>query len=1518
MDGGRELRYTPFDALHAPSESHAMNGRAVAPLFSGLLASLVVLPASAWDQAENRARAEAVRSLFARDNLVAWCIVPFDAKKRGPEERVAMLKRLGIKRFAYDWRAEHLPTFDREVGLLKKEGIELTAVWFPANLGDEARQLLAVIEKHRLKPQLWVSMGGGGPARSAEEQRRKVEEHALALRPIAEAAAKLGCSVALYNHGSWFGEPENQLAILDALRLPNVGIVYNLHHGHDHLDRFPQILDRIKPHLLALNLNGMVKGGDRAGKKILPLGQGDEDLRLLQTIADSGWRGPVGILGHTEDDAEERLQDNLDGLAWLVPQLLGKPTGPKPTSRTLKKPPAAAPAPGAGWLADGKPEYRTPPLVVECVARLTGKEGYNILVACDTKQSAAHWELFTMPGSGLLTAYLPGRKPDHVRSRIDICDGKIHAVGMILDRDRVRLYVDGKEVASTPTQATGGKVVPGGLGFGRLAEGGLGCAGTLLRVRLTAGERRPAGPDDPLAADDHTIGTWRFGAAGTEAADLSKLKNPARPAARLDSKSVIPPPGPNLVPADSRLKATLIDRSAADAYLAVRADGTGRVFVGGREKLFVFEPDGKGGFLPRRELYRFPPDSILIGLEYRGDDLYVLACHGLYLIPGGRVKRDGLTPRRILWGVPLDYHISFHCLTWGPDGQLYLDHGDPLLNYGDWSRPDHWGCWTLFAGPDGTKVPYTGAGAVLKVRPNGEMPRVLARGLRGPVGLAFDRHWDLFTNDNDHESRADLYAPMRLLHVSPQADFAWPRGWMASKSPDRADLLDSIHPALGRGVPCDLAYCDEPTLPDLRGSLLLCRWDRSAVTRHTLTRKGSGFTADDQVFAQGSNQCRPTGIAVDASGRVFVTSLYLGGNVVTPHCPSDLVVIAPAGRWRPPFDETRASADELWAALDGPSWETRRRAHTELLRRGGEALAPAIERLGRVRDGEPAAAHLPWLAAAVGGRQATAALTRLAADRHRPESRLQSLRALAAFPALAAPVPVFTDALADASGPIRLAGLEGLLALGVSGPTVRVAELASGPDPTLRQAAATLLARTASVEDLDRLARSSEASARLASVLAAGIRLTVPPADAGPPRGVALHFPKGNAFFSPQLRFADRTDPVDLAPLGPVGSYTTAQRWAAGSHTPAEEHLFDLLAATLHDRDDRVKSQATFYLGWLRDVRTEAGVARVHREARTRGLLDRPPVVVKKAWQIGRLSDPAFGQTLERGPIDLTATFGTGREQRAWKMTAADSGTFPLPAGAGAVYVYFRLQSRDRQPALLSVPAGAVHIWHNGRAVAPEPDGAALLDLQPGSNDVLLRTTGAALREPTIRVRTGVSVELPEKADGATLAERLRGAKGTTAIPPGFLSFDWSVEGRKGDAARGRKLFGSLGCVRCHAITADQAGGGAPSLAEARKRFTSAHLVESILLPDRQVAEEFRATQVVLLDGRTLTGVVLRESATEIELLLSDTTRQTLKVSAVEERKRLTTSPMPAGLVRTPDELRDLLAYLLSDHHQPP
>ncbi|HEY0074320.1 MAG TPA: TIM barrel protein [Abditibacteriaceae bacterium] len=300
-------------------------------LFSGLLLSATlsgaVLPAHAVEG----------DALFARGNLVAWCIVPFDAKKRGPQERAVMLDKLGIRKFVYDYRAEHIPAFDAEMEALKQHNVELVGWWFPQSLNDEARTILDVIQRQKMtKCDLWV-MGGGGPTKNAEEQTQRVEAEANRLKPIALEAAKLGVRVGLYNHGAWFGEPENQIEIIERLKkdgITNVGIVYNLHHGHEHLPRFAELMQKMKPYLICLNINGMAKT-DADKRKILPIGAGDEDLSWLKIVRDSGYSGPIGILNHTDEDAEARLQDNLDGLAWLTKQLDGTTPAPKPNWRSF-------------------------------------------------------------------------------------------------------------------------------------------------------------------------------------------------------------------------------------------------------------------------------------------------------------------------------------------------------------------------------------------------------------------------------------------------------------------------------------------------------------------------------------------------------------------------------------------------------------------------------------------------------------------------------------------------------------------------------------------------------------------------------------------------------------------------------------------------------------------------------------------------------------------------------------------------------------------------------------------------------------------------------------------------------------------------------------------------------------------------------------------------------------------------------------------------------------------------------
>ncbi len=273
---------------------------------------------------------------FAQENLTAWCIVPFDGKKRGPEERVAMLKRLGFTRYAYDWRAEHLPTFEKEIELLKKEKIALQGVWFPAGVGVDGQTILDLLKKHKIETELWVML----PQPDAKAtQDDKVKTTAAFQAVLAKKVAGQGCKIGVYNHGGWAGEPENMVAVVKACGETNVGIVYNLHHGHDHLARFDEHLKLMKPHLYSISLNGMEKDGDKNGKKLLVISDGPEDKKVMNAIRDCGYAGPFNILGHTDDDVEDRLTDNLQGLAYNLkhPYGFGGPQSFKtPTAHSMQ------------------------------------------------------------------------------------------------------------------------------------------------------------------------------------------------------------------------------------------------------------------------------------------------------------------------------------------------------------------------------------------------------------------------------------------------------------------------------------------------------------------------------------------------------------------------------------------------------------------------------------------------------------------------------------------------------------------------------------------------------------------------------------------------------------------------------------------------------------------------------------------------------------------------------------------------------------------------------------------------------------------------------------------------------------------------------------------------------------------------------------------------------------------------------------------------------------------------------
>ena len=259
------------------------------------------------------------KNIYARQNLIAWCIVPYDVKNRGPVARAEMLNKLGFTMLAYDWREKHIQEFDAELDALKKHNIKLQAFWYHSGANPESDKNLQVIldllKRHGVKTQIWLMVSG---IKDLDEmtQQEKIIAVSKPVNYIADKAAEIGCTVGLYNHGGWYGMPENQLDVIRYLKKTNIGIVYNFHHAEEDLERFPKFFPQIVPHLFAVNLMGLKKGNP---VKVVPIGDGDAEAEMMRIVRDSKYRGPVGIINEdTAPDAEVGLTMNVNGLKKIL------------------------------------------------------------------------------------------------------------------------------------------------------------------------------------------------------------------------------------------------------------------------------------------------------------------------------------------------------------------------------------------------------------------------------------------------------------------------------------------------------------------------------------------------------------------------------------------------------------------------------------------------------------------------------------------------------------------------------------------------------------------------------------------------------------------------------------------------------------------------------------------------------------------------------------------------------------------------------------------------------------------------------------------------------------------------------------------------------------------------------------------------------------------------------------------------------------------------------------------------
>ena len=199
--------------------------------------------------------------------------------------------------------------------------------------------------------------------------------------------------------------------------------------------------------------------------------------------------------------------------------------------------------------------------------------------------------------------------------------------------------------------------------------------------------------------------------------------------------------------------------------------------------------------------------------------------------------------------------------------------------------------------------------------------------------------------------------------------------------------------------------------------------------------------------------------------------------------------------------------------------------------------------------------------------------------------------------------------------------------------------------------------------------------------------------------------------------------------------------------------------------------------------------------------------------------------------------------------------------------------------------------------------------------DKLLDSIAAGKASPRLLQDRGVALKI-ENFKNAGMNDRVK--KLTVGLPPADQRIQELIAKRKtsylaskSDPALGRAIF-EKNCMICHRL-ANQGPLIGPQLDGVGSRGLD-RLLEDILDPNRNVDQAFRSTMLALDDGRTMSGLVLREEGQVI--VLADAQGKEIRVTkeSVATRSVSQLSPMPADFVeRVPEaDFNHLLAYLLA------
>jgi putative heme-binding domain-containing protein len=129
-------------------------------------------------------------------------------------------------------------------------------------------------------------------------------------------------------------------------------------------------------------------------------------------------------------------------------------------------------------------------------------------------------------------------------------------------------------------------------------------------------------------------------------------------------------------------------------------------------------------------------------------------------------------------------------------------------------------------------------------------------------------------------------------------------------------------------------------------------------------------------------------------------------------------------------------------------------------------------------------------------------------------------------------------------------------------------------------------------------------------------------------------------------------------------------------------------------------------------------------------------------------------------------------------------------------------------------------------------------------------------------------------------------------------------------------MFGAAACFNCHRF-GNEGGMNGPDLTSAGRRYSIKDLVEQIMVPSKEINEQFVPIEVVTEDDEHFRGILVNLGGDSITLntnAADPNERKSIDRKEIVSIAPSKVSPMPVNLLgmMTKDEILDLLAYVLA------